>query len=66
MPEIEFVNENVIGFADINGNVTCFEAVGVAPTYLERIFGSRTSSTHQFDGFLDFFDPALINPVVNF
>jgi hypothetical protein len=35
------------------------------PNYLDGIFESQYSSTHQFDEFLDFFTLALINSIVN-
>ena len=63
MPESEFEIVNI--FAKINNDVNDCEAVGVVPNYLGRIFNSLYSFTHQFDEFLDFFEPALINAVVD-
>ncbi len=63
LPKIEF--KMVIIFKKINDDVSDFEAVGIVPSYFGRIFNSQYSSTHQFDEFLDFFEPALIESVVN-
>ena len=56
----------VIIFAEINDNVTNVEAVGEVPNYLGRVFNSQYSFAHQFDEVFDFFEPVLINSIVNF
>ena len=61
--KIEF--KMVIIFTKINDDVSDFEAVGIVPSYFGRIVGSLYLSTYQFDEFLDFFEPALINAIVN-
>ena len=63
LPKIEF--EIVIIFAKINDDVTGFKAVDEVSNYLGKVFDSQYSATHQFDEVFDFFEPALVNSVVN-
>jgi len=63
LPKIEF--KMVIIFTKIIDDVSDFEDVGKVPNYFGRIFDSLYLFTYQVDEFLDFFEPALINAIVN-